>query len=196
MRFVIQNQEYFFENKEQAVAQIQQLIEQTLSESQMLFSHMTVNGTEVYQDPFPFLKENLDAIDHVVVHLVTAEEYLEDVCRSAYEYASRAIPQVSSLSDEFYTSPDETSWNKLSQLAEALQWFQQMESFLGGKHAYPQWIDRVRENLSFSEVLRQLDEAVQAQDLTLIGDILQYEVVPRFERLERAVADLFKERGM
>ncbi|WP_126428733.1 hypothetical protein [Brevibacillus marinus] len=190
MHVNINGQEFFFENTTQSIQQLSEQINATLSQTGLLYSHMVVNGVAVYDDPEAYIKENLKTLERIQVILVSSEQLLRDVLQTALDYVKRALPQLSRLVDEFYHVPAEDTWNALGQLVEGLQWFQQTETFIAGMGSSPEWANEVKELFRFSDVLTQLEEAVAQEDATMIADIIQYEVMQRFETMEKVLPDV------
>ncbi|UFJ40055.1 hypothetical protein LOK74_18755 [Brevibacillus humidisoli] len=190
MRVLIKEKEYFFENNVQAVEQMIELINTSISTSGLLFSHVIVDGVEIFADPARYISENLNNIELVKVHLVTPTEYLYDLLRTGKEYIGGAIVQLPLLVDEFYNVPTSDSWIKLSQLTEGIQWFQQTALFIQEVRSLPKWAAGIQDVFQFASILSQLEEAVNQEDSTMIGDIIQYEILPRFEDISRILVEI------
>lgn len=190
MHVNINGQEFFFENTTQSIQQLSEQINATLSQTGLLYSHMVVNGIPVYDDPEQYITENLETLEEIQVVLVSSDQFLQDIFQTALDYVTRALPQLSRLVDEFYHVPAEDTWNALGQLVEGLQWFQQTETFIAGMGSSPEWANEVKELFRFSDVLTQLEEAVAQEDATMIADIIQYEVMQRFETMEKVLPDV------
>ncbi|MBO8164287.1 MAG: hypothetical protein H0Z34_11300 [Brevibacillus sp.] len=190
MHVTIKDQEYFFDNNLQAVQQIVEQINTTILNTGLLLSHVVVDGVEVFGDPEQYIRDNLGKIERIHVQLVTPTQFLLDVLHTGQEYLAGAIPQLSPLIDEFYAIPTSDSWHKLSQLAEGIQWFQQTESFIRETKSLPEWTNSLRDAVQFKPILSQLEEAVTQADATMIGDIIQYEILPRFENLSQLLREI------
>lgn len=195
MHLVIQEKEYIIENDANAARAVVDQIQATVAQTGLLYSHMVVDGTEVYDDPEQYIEENLETLEKIQVVLVSAEQYLQDIFQTALDYVTRALPQLSALVDEFYRVPREGTWHALGQLVEGLQWFQQTESFIARTASIPEWAQVGKDLFAFSAVLTQLDEAVAQEDATMIGDIIQYEVMPRFETMANVLPSVVAKEG-
>lgn len=190
MHVMMMGQEYFVENNAESVRQLLNQIRTTVAESGLLFSHLVVDGMEIFTDLEQYLYENLKNIERVYVHLVTPADYLLNILHTGQEYIQNAIPQLQPLVDEFYAVPDSTSWRKLGDLTEGMQWFQQTSLFMRGLKTLPEWGVDLQSALQFDAILSQLADAVNQEDAVLIGDIIQYEIIPRFETLSQLLANI------
>jgi hypothetical protein len=99
----------------------------------------------------------------------------------------RAIPAVETLAGEFYQGPSQESWLRLNELAEGLQWLLQTDWIMresGRWPASPQGDQRM------SDALRELEQAVEAEDPVLVGDLIAYEILPFFREMSSKVSQL------
>lgn len=183
MRITILDQEFNFENKEGTLLSIVELIEQKIKESNLIYSHLIIDGSDLFVEYQEYFSDPKTDIHHVEVKLVTPESLINDMLLSAVQYTKKASPEVKALSDEFYQGATSELWSKLEQLVEAIQWFQQTAKFIEVQKMKEEDIAVAIQALDFSKELESLMEAVQNQDSLLLGDILQYEILPRFEQM-------------
>lgn len=183
MKLLISGQEFYFESR---VDNVQSIIQKILDEVDikgMIFSHIVADGEEVYEDVEEFLIEQIQTIDYIEVKLVTIVELVLGILESTQGYIKRALPEMYEVFEECYQQPSESTWTKLGQLIEGIQWLQQTATFLEKEKAKLTDLSIDKDLLSFSNEIVVLGEAVENQDFILIGDIIQYELIPKFEQI-------------
>ncbi|MDC0761731.1 hypothetical protein POF51_13575 [Brevibacillus sp. AG] len=190
MRLSIIDEEYIFENTSSAMMQLLEVISAKTNENDLLVSHLTVNGVEVFSDFESYLNENLSDVETVVVYTTNSSKLVNEIMLSTEEYVNRAIPQVKSLSEQFYQGATNDSWLAFGEMLEGLQWFQQTSLFIQNQAFQPELLNFAAETLDFTDELRSLEEAVEQQDVVLIGDIILYEILPQFEEISAKIGEI------
>lgn len=190
MRLSIIDEEYIFENTSSAMMQLLEVINAKTNENDLLVTHLTVNGVEVFSDFESYLNENLSDVETVVVYTTNSSKLVNEIMLSTEEYVNRAIPQVKSLSEQFYQGATNDSWLAFGEMLEGLQWFQQTSLFIQNQAFQPELLNFAAETLDFTDELRSLGEAVEQQDVVLIGDIILYEILPQFEEISAKIGEI------
>jgi len=148
------------------------------------FSHFIVDGKEVMEDPEKYLLKHLLDINSIEIIALTAKEFINDLLMSTEEYIERAVPQIKTLTDEFYNNPSSTSWVELGRLFEGMQWISTMIETVDQSAVRPsKWTEVMVNYVIMQAELRNLEEALENTDTVLIADLLQYEILPIFESL-------------
>ncbi|MEL7564381.1 MAG: hypothetical protein AAGU27_05800 [Dehalobacterium sp.] len=105
------------------------------------------------------------------------KEMLDEMFISAHGYLNRALPEIEKLAEGFYQSPSDETWQSFLQLLEGIQWlFDFMNHVVQNKSLFGNWVKFAEISTNLQEQLHQLEEAVQSQDMTLIGDTILFEV--------------------
>lgn len=160
-------------------------INEQLEDSDFVFSHFLIDGTEVYEDVEAFLQENLERVEEFELILRTKAEMLNDIMLSAESYLTNAVPEIHKLVDEFYSNPTEESWAKYGQLIEGMQWLMQMVMTIdSSEHKISNWNDYLTNVTALEQELQTLLEAMENADYVLIADIIQYELIPNLTNLQ------------
>lgn len=176
-------------------ADIVEKINELLSE-QYYFSHFIVDGTEIYEDHETYLEQHLTQLSRLEIVAKTVRQFVNDLLLSTESYIQRALPELTSLSEAFYDSPTTEAWGQLSDLLEGLQWMDAMLMAIGRSTAVPSnWQAYLKVSSAIQEEIRNLGEALENEDHVLIGDILQYELVPQFETLQSEVTTTIDNEG-
>lgn len=148
------------------------------------FSHFVADGKEIHEDPETFLTTNLQGVVSLEIIALNAKDFINDLLLSAEEYSKRAVPHITTLSDEFYNNPSATSWAELSELFEGIQWLSSMVETIGQSTACPSnWNEVLTPTSAMQVELGNLEEALENTDTVLIADMLKYEILPVFEVL-------------
>ncbi|WP_303866862.1 hypothetical protein [Acetobacterium wieringae] len=116
---------------------------------------------------------------------------INDILISSNEYIQNAKKALKHLSEEFYQAPESKSWTDLADFFEGIQWILEtisridqisnLETIISN---YKIWNEYVQNIKGLNEIVRELDDAMKNNDHVLIGDLLQYEVLPIFEGAE------------
>ncbi|MBD7909609.1 hypothetical protein [Sporosarcina gallistercoris] len=160
------------------------------------FSHFIADGIELenYED---YLNHHIGHISQLVVVAKTVQDHVNDLLLSTGEYIKRAIPEMLSLSDEFYNNPKSVTWVTLEELLEGLQWINEMLVHVGQSETVPSnWENYLEVAGNMQEHIRNLAEAVENEDSILIGDIIQYELLMVFEELQKEILGTIDNEGM
>lgn len=190
MRIVCLGREVFNGTNPSLLKEILVHVNETLISNELVYSHITVDGMDVYDEPLFFLTEGINLYTEVEIKAIDLNTLSIDTLVSIEEYSSRAIPALNKLADDFYQKPVEESWHKLGELLEGITWFEKSSVYLAKSSALEKYRTSLSHNLNFSNEISILDEAVERQDLVLIGDILKYEFSPRFESLKQEIIQI------
>lgn len=160
------------------------------------FSHLIVDGEEVYEGYENYLEKNMKSIETVEIIAKTVQQFVNDLLLSAEEYIERAKPELQSLAEQFSHEPSQQSWKQLADLFGGIQWLSQMNDVLHELEKQPSNIEIYKEIFeAMKEELGQLEEAMNNEDFGLISDIINYEVIPHFEQLYEAVQTTIDTEG-
>lgn len=197
MKVKILEKEQIFNNEPESVRQILDCIYDLQEKQELMFSHITVDSVEVYDDFEDYLMKHINEIDTVEVVLLNREEFIGEMLISAEQYLDRAIPAVKILADRFYQGAAADAWGQFEQLLEALQWLSQVISIVEqNKQLFPSWESNISIAFSFAGILGNIDEAIKNKDLVLIADILNYELTPMLEKLSEDIQKTIDGEGL
>ncbi|NLY90313.1 MAG: hypothetical protein GX081_01720 [Firmicutes bacterium] len=193
MRVKILDQELELANDLSSIGELFTKIEEKLNGTGYIFSSMTVDGVEIETDFALYLSQRIDEIQEIEVRLKSFRVLMVETMQSVSDYLERARPEVEQLSVEFYRGPTNESWSKFDQLLEGIQWLLEavtaIESYHPGTEANSRW------GTEFQAKSRLLQEALENSDHVLLGDLLQYEILPLFSSLEKGMGELLKAEG-
>lgn len=180
-------------------AQTDEIIESinTLVGDEYYFTYFIADSLRIYEDHVSYLKENADNIHRLEIMAKPAKEFINDLLLSADEYIERAVPELSPLTEEFYGNPKPEAWLTLDQLLGGLQWIDQLLIIVGKSVAVPSnWEEYLLISRTIQEEIRNMAEAIENEDSILIGDIINYELLPNFEALKKEINTTIDQEGI
>ncbi len=198
MKIKSKNNEIVLNSKEINANFVLKSIEDLINNESDHFSHLIINEIEVYDKFDKHIKENIELIEEISIIFKTEEEFIKEIFNTINSYFARAIPEISSLSEKFYSTPSKNDWVKLSQLFEGFQYIVNSYKTIDSSKKlnkvnlnYESWLSYSKEILKLNDFIKEIDEALNNQDYILIGDILNYEITSIFEDLKKIISKLF-----
>lgn len=189
-----------YENKINIFDDIATEINNTVKKSNLVFSHLVIDGVEVYNDFYDYFLDNIKNIKEIIVVTKTTREISKEIILSTIDYIERAIPEIDILSNEFYRTPSSESWNKLIDLIEGFKWIidtfvtidtnSQLKDIVKN---YEEWNLYAKDVYSLKVLLNEFEEILENSDLVSTADILSYEIVPLFEEMKDKLKKLVLE---
>ncbi|MGG1552421.1 hypothetical protein [Paenibacillus ferrarius] len=164
------------------VKMLMEKVDQVALLADKLFSHMSIDGIDVYDNIEEYIIENLAEIKRVKVHFSTIEDYYRTSTLEAINYLKNAIKPMESLANQFYIG-DSSLWKDCDQLIEGLEWINSFLTFSVG-HSEGAGSLKVMQ-LELSKHIQKLYDAMNLKDLVLVGDIINYELIPFYMDLEK-----------
>ena len=183
MELLFKNETVQF-NKQSSVGEIIEKINELLT-NRYYYSHMIVDGEEIYKEPETFLLESLEFISTIEVVVKTARKFVDELLLMAVDYLTGAIPEIPALADGFYQNPKAEDWEMFSAMLEGMQWLNQTIDLIDKSTVIPaNWDECIRLAVQLQMELKNLEQAVENTDSVLIADIIQYELLPVYEALQ------------
>ncbi|GIO07342.1 hypothetical protein J31TS6_33700 [Brevibacillus reuszeri] len=172
MRLFVGKQEYTLEFHDNVTVTILEIINQEIAEKDLILCGFYIDGEEYYGDLFELMMNQGESIQTVKAIVITEKELKQDSILSIQEYIGKALPVLSQLFNEFYSTPSQNTWENLGQLVEGLEWIGKAVEFIDSAELY-----------DFKKEVEDIAIAVSQKDTGLIGDLIQYEIIPRFEEI-------------
>lgn len=187
INLILLDRSYQFEHKPQSAQEIISKVIAVTGENNLAFSHFVVDDVAVYDNYAEFLAENIQTISTVIAEVKTPDEMLTEIIHSAYTYLERGIPALEHLARGFYQGAAKEAWLGFEQMLEGLQWINQVVYQMEQNKAADQRLDKLEE-FDLKSLLADLEQAVENKDTVLIADILNYELLPRYNGLRNLLA--------
>ncbi len=189
-----------FKNDPEIIEQIFDSINEEIQKEDLQFSHLIIDGAEIYNDFDSYIIENIEDIIKIEVAAFSLQEMVKESIISNEKYVKNAIPIISKLSEEFYQKPKESTWSQLTDLFEGIQWIIQsitqinsIESSSDIVSDYGVWNEYVQEMSKLNGIVSEFENAIVNNDNILIGDMLLYEIIPVFEIMVKKLELLISE---
>ncbi|NMA96406.1 MAG: hypothetical protein GX974_10235 [Clostridiales bacterium] len=188
MRVIVMGKELDFNNNLEGIKSIFKEIDKIILDTDSIFSHLDIDGVEVYEDHYEYFLQNIEDINVVKVIIKTPNEIAKDTLLSTIQYLGAALPEIEKLSNEFYKTPEPESWAKLADLFEGVKWILDTFSTLDQNYkiqeivdSYEDWNEYAQYIYSLKELLNEFEGVMENQDYISIADILSYELIPLFD---------------
>lgn len=161
------------------------------------FSHLVADSVDIYEDPEQYLDGDLKNINKLEVIARTAGEFTNDILLSAAAYLTGANQELEKLSESFYKNPSNETWQNFGDMLEGMQWLNQIVLSIDQMKEKPQnWDEFLKLAATLEVELKNMEEAVENQDFILIGDIIQYEIMPLYGELEKEIQTTIDNEGI
>lgn len=176
MKLLAAGQEYMIEIDEKASQVIIDIVNEISRENSLVFCGYYINGELFYGDIADVIKEKSRSLLTIEAILLPEDEVKQDTLISIHAFIDEALPQLNTLFLSFYEVPTEVSWMELANLVESLQWISKAKQ-LTMSSILP----------DFTEAMNQMEVAIFQKDTGLIGDVIQFEIIPQFEQVREAL---------
>lgn len=200
MKIYVNDKKLEYENSMTAYDRLSCEIDDLVNNPDLVFSHLIIDGVEVYDNFYNYFLDNIKNIEEITVVIKTIKEISKEIIVSTVDYIERAIPELEILSNEFYKTPSKDSWNKLMDLLEGFKWI--MDTFTAIDtnsqlkdivNSYEEWNLYAKDIYSLKELLIKFEEILEDSDLISIADILSYEIKPLFKGIKEKLGKLIFE---
>lgn len=169
---------------------------QNLLGSKYYYSHLVVDGVEIYEDLLFYLENHMKEIKRMEVIAKTPRSFVNDLLLTAETYIKGAKPEIDVLIESFYQNPSGDNWSQFAHLLEGIQWLNQMIMLVDRTKVQPQnWGSFIKKATSIEEVLKHLEDAVENKDSILIADMIQYEILPFMQALGEEIQQIIDTEG-
>ncbi|MDR5659777.1 hypothetical protein RH915_09735 [Serpentinicella sp. ANB-PHB4] len=191
MKVYILDQTLECENSKNQIEEIFKEINEKISNNNVLFSHLIIDGSEVYGEFDNYILENINQIKEIKVVTKTLKEVAQETLLSTLDYIERANPEIEALSNEFYKTPEINTWKKLTELIEGINWIMSTFTYIDSNPnlkniviSYENWNLYAKDIYSLKELIVEFEEIMENGDLVSLADILSYEIVPLFNSMK------------
>lgn len=183
MQVNVLEQTFTVENDRMKISEVFSLINEKINGADLILSHLVIDGNEVYNDFDIYLSDNIEAIGVIDVKVVTINEYINSCLEGGANYLYRAIPEVRLIVEELYQGGNDLQ--KVIQLVEGIQWIFELITNIDLTLRHPEnWNTFLVFKGELVETLKELVEGMENGDSILLADIIQYEILPKLERLK------------
>lgn len=186
MQVTICNEEIIFEGEIHSIDELNKKVDEICLHQGLIISALKIDGVEVDIGIEEYVRINRQGINKIVIELISRSQLVQHMVFEGERYLFRALPEIKKLAEDFYKGVNTTTWEKIEQLMEAMQWLLHLamnikacsESFIDEKFVND--INLVAQSLT--DNVGQLGESIQNEDFVLTGDYLLYEIYPELEK--------------
>jgi len=185
------------ENNDSGLEKLLQIIEQKAIASELIFSHLVIDGVEIYEDFADYLQANFQNLKEINLQFLPLQQFIQDILQSTGQYLDGVIATIDNLASAVYNQVDSETWQQIDLLLEGIQWlgetFRVMDSLPNLADMlkdYEQWNLYARDLQELEVVTASLSEPLQFADHVTVGDIMLYEIKPVMERLIASLPSL------
>lgn len=189
-----------YENKKDILDTMFKEINDIVSGTNLIFSHLIIDDLEVYDDFYDYFLDNIKNIEEVIVVTKTIKKMSEEILLSTVDYLERAIPEIEILSNEFYKTPSKESWKKLMDLIEGIKWIMDTFAAIDSNeqlknivNSYEEWNIYAKDIYELNELIIEFEEILENSDFVSTADILSYEIIPLFNNMKEKLLKLISE---
>lgn len=190
MQIMLDKELIEIENNESGLEKLLQIIEQKAMASELIFSHLVIDGVEIYEDFANYLQANFQNIKDIHLEFLPLQQFLQDILQSTGQYLDGVIATIDNLASAIYNQVDSETWQQIDMLLEGIQWlgetFRVMDSLPNLADMvkdYEQWNLYAKDLQELEVATASLSEPLQFADHVTVGDIILYEIKPVMERL-------------
>lgn len=179
MRIKILEHSWECENDRSQLGALFRKIEHLLEENAVHIGKMVVDGREIFEEYREYIENRVDAVKLIEIETVTLQQYADELILEIRNYLNRALPEIPSLTTEFYQGGSKEAWSRLNELLEGLQYVLQYMNIVYEQRQiqYDNLEIFGAGSQMISSSVSELMEAVQEQNTTMIADILLYEIL-------------------
>lgn len=198
MKLIVDGNIYFLEKDEDIIEKISDILSREVEKKNKIIKSIIIDGIELYQNYFEYIKDNLDYIQEVIVKLITYKQLVEETLYGTVDYLDGAAIEIVPLSEEFYAEPTKESWEKFSDLLEGLNWIISVfnlidndKTLIEALPSYEIWNLYAKDVLTLNELIPQMNDALNSNDNTLLADLMMYEILPIYNDMKEQLMSLY-----
>jgi len=198
LKLIVDGNIYFLEKDEDIIEKISDILSREVEKKNKIIKSIIIDGIELYQNYFEYIKDNLDYIQEVIVKLITYKQLVEETLYGTVDYLDGAAIEIVPLSEEFYAEPTKESWEKFSDLLEGLNWIISVfnlidndKTLIEALPSYEIWNLYAKDVLTLNELIPQMNDALNSNDNTLLADLMMYEILPIYNDMKEQLMSLY-----
>lgn len=149
-----------------------------------------IDGELLYDGYEDYIVNNFNRINEICIKTLTKQESIVESNISINEYLEGFIPAVIELSDHFYGELTENHWNTFAHFIEGLSWIVKSLEFI--ELLTDGETDNNNNNTlkELEMIISNLEHALNQKEHVLVGDLIQYELIPLLQNYKSKIYNL------
>ncbi|AZS17586.1 hypothetical protein [Paenibacillus lutimineralis] len=182
-----QEQEQFIDNTIEKLDGWWKQATEAIYQQRQLIQYVELDGNLYYDGYEQYIIENVNRIKEINICTLSKWESIQDTERSIVEYLDRFIPAGQDASIQFFGEIKAEQHNIFAQFIDGLSWIVSALEFNRILYkevgiSQPEYLTTMD---SLDEIISGIYENVQRDDYIAIGDIIQYEIVPLMQEIQK-----------
>lgn len=192
MKIIYNTNEFMIKNEEMLAETLSNIVDD-LQKNNLYFNHFIIDGEKFYGELYEYPNE----FEIVQIQYLNEMEYVSQLLLDGEGYLKRATPALRELTESVYQGNlKKEIWIELGQLTEGINYIQQIIEFIGTKLKEEKWNDLLQKWYASVEFLTDMTKALEEKDTVMLGDLLQYELIPLFEETLIVIAEKIDSEGV
>lgn len=196
MQITIGQSKYDFDEKSKKPEELFILINEILFSKELIFNYLVIDGNEIKDKQEEYILDNYSEIRSIEIIAFTGDQYIKNLWSTMSIYLNDIIPEVDSLSKEFYINKDNKVWENILGLFDVADQiigsFNQASSVISSEkavideHVWKEYMTLI-EKLNME--IMSLAKPMEQKDTIMIGDILKWKICPTMNLIQKKLIE-------
>jgi len=166
-----------------------------INNEQRIIQKVVVDRQEFYVDYDVYFMQHYRHLESVEIYTIAISQAIEETLQEVLAYNRKVIASIDQVSQAFYGTLQPSDWDLFSQFSQGIDWLLDTLSFLQETivegSVYGTALPVINKTIvDLARQIRAIEGPVEAGDLVLVGDLIQYEFGPIFEELDTGLGDV------
>ncbi|RCX19073.1 hypothetical protein DFP94_10589 [Fontibacillus phaseoli] len=148
-----------------------------------------INGQVFYNEYERVILDNFQTIESINIRTKTKQESITETLSNINEYLAGFLPASSKVADYFYGELSDNEWNQFSSFVSGLQWIIDAIRFLETLNVNSDMDLLVSNRTEIERIIAEMDQSLQKREYVMVGDLIQYELVPVLENYKLQIQE-------
>ncbi|MET3682987.1 hypothetical protein ABID56_001077 [Alkalibacillus flavidus] len=175
------------------VSKINELLLTRVDSSKLMISHLNFDGEHVYDNFEQNINQKALVVEEIEIVLQEKMRIADEIVESIHYYTVNALPELERFGEELVRGEADVNAKEVFDILDALNWLNSLSSIeLLDDETPSNWNEIMITVNKIEPIIGEINESIEQNDITLLGDLIQYEVLPIFEELKEATIQLPK----
>ncbi|MNN13048.1 hypothetical protein D3C81_1260650 [compost metagenome] len=178
-----QQGEQYIESTYQSLSDWWNMATVSINQQQRLIYWVKIDDAILYDGYEQYMVNQYNSISTIDVKTFSRLESIQQTANELDLYLDRFIPSSLKISQYFFGDLTEVEWSQFADFIQGLHWITQalefqMELFNQENMVKPEYLS-ITDKLKL--ILPEMENGLQIQDYVVVGDIIQYEIIPALQ---------------